>query len=90
MDEFDVFTDMMTKQCSIKALLETAAVEKTNSQFIFFSPQEVGVVEDVRRMMNIEYMEHHPEPLIPPDFIMIYHMAAPQRQAMQNRAAQPQ
>lgn len=82
MDEFDVFTDAMTKHCAIQALLETAATEKTHSQFIFFSPQDVGTVEDVRLTINKHYENVPDGPRIPSDFIRIYHMAAPEREAL--------
>ena len=90
MDEFDVFTDAMTKHCAIQALLETAATEKTESQFVFFSPQEVATVEDVRRTINEAYMQRHSEPLIPADFVMIYHMAAPERDSMSHAEEPPE
>ena len=79
MDEFDVFTDAITKHCAIQALLETAASEKTESQFVFFSPQEVGTVEDVRREINAKNASNSNQPQIPSDFVMIYRMAAPLR-----------
>jgi len=81
MDEFDVFTDVVTKHCAIQALLETAAYEKRDSQFIFFSPQEVDTVETVRLQINEQYLKNHEEILIPPEFITIYHMAPPERQS---------
>eukprot|EP00210_Caulerpa_lentillifera_P003082 g2944.t1 len=79
MDEFDVFTDVMTKHYSMKILLETAATEKFNSQFIFFSPLEVAAVDDARKTLNEEHRTRYGELLIPNEFIEIHNMPDPRR-----------